>query len=238
MYNNLCHDQYYGTLIPKNYSEAAKWCRRDAEIGGNMGMTLLSLMYSDGKGLPKDDVQSYMWANLAGATDKNAANLREALARVMTAEQIAQAQELSRNFRPKTLEANHRLASEQSVSTSTSTTTSGIHQIEGGDAEAAIDRIRRGKHSSMPKAERAPATVSGSGGITLENGTNYTIRVYFGGPASRTITIAPRSSTKVDLGVGLYREAAEVLSSTILPFYGYHYQERNADYHVKFYVTH
>ncbi len=120
---------------------------------------------------------------------------------------------------------------------STRRTESSVPQTDGKDAESAIDRIRRGQHSPMPQAERAPAGVSGSGGVTLENGTNYTIRVYFGGPASRTITIAPRSSTKVDLGVGLYRDAAEVLRSTILPFYGYHYQERNADYHVKFYVT-
>jgi TPR repeat protein len=58
-------------------------------------------MYLNGAGLPKDFVSAYMWFNLAAAqgsdTGKENRNLAEKL---MTAEQIADAQKLSREWKP------------------------------------------------------------------------------------------------------------------------------------------
>jgi TPR repeat protein len=59
-------------------------------------------MYRDGFGVPKDDVQAYMWLNLAAARGAEGADTaRDALALDMSRERIEQAQELSRNWKPQ-----------------------------------------------------------------------------------------------------------------------------------------
>ncbi|MFT6596625.1 MAG: hypothetical protein ACJAT3_002608 [Akkermansiaceae bacterium] len=55
--------------------------------------------------MAKDDVTAYMWTNLAAASGaksaKSAKELRELLEKKMTAEQIAEAQLLSRDWKPR-----------------------------------------------------------------------------------------------------------------------------------------
>ena len=66
-------------------------------------------LYIEGKGVPKDLVSAYMWLNLAAATapqnalvsmGNNIAKERDILAAMMTPEQIAEAQRLSRAWKP------------------------------------------------------------------------------------------------------------------------------------------
>ena len=54
------------------------------------------------KGVPKNFVQAYKWYSLAATNgDKPAAELRDALAKQMTPAQIAEAQKLAREWKPK-----------------------------------------------------------------------------------------------------------------------------------------
>jgi uncharacterized protein len=84
------------------YTEAAKWYREAADQGVGDAQFSLGLLYAKGEGVPRDDVQAYMWFELAAAQDdQSAANNRDAAARRMTPEQIAEAQRLAREWRPK-----------------------------------------------------------------------------------------------------------------------------------------
>ena len=67
-------------------------------------------LYVDGKGVPKDLVLAHMWFNLAAtAAPQNAlvsmgndiAKQRDALAALMTRDQVAEAGRLSREWRPR-----------------------------------------------------------------------------------------------------------------------------------------
>jgi TPR repeat protein len=61
-------------------------------------------MYEAGIGVPKDYVLAYMWWNLAAARslpgDTVAAEARDKVAAKMTADQIAEAQKLAREWKP------------------------------------------------------------------------------------------------------------------------------------------
>ena len=62
-------------------------------------------MYANGRGVPQDRVAAHMWLSLAAA-QVSAANrdtyveARDAVAEEMTAEQIAEAQRLAREWKP------------------------------------------------------------------------------------------------------------------------------------------
>jgi len=59
-------------------------------------------MYDEGQGVRQDVVQAHTWYNLAATNgDKPAAELRDALAKQMTPAQIAEAQKLAREWKPK-----------------------------------------------------------------------------------------------------------------------------------------
>ena len=62
----------------------------------------LGVMYSKGRGVPQDYVQAHMWVNLAAAQGiEDARELRDILAELMTPAQIAEAQRLAREWKPK-----------------------------------------------------------------------------------------------------------------------------------------
>jgi len=59
-------------------------------------------MYFRGRGVPQDYVSAHMWMNLsAAAGDKEAAKSRDIIAALMTRTQIAEAQKLAREWKPK-----------------------------------------------------------------------------------------------------------------------------------------
>ena len=58
--------------------------------------------YLYGSDLPQDYVLAYMWSNLAAAQgDANAAQTRQLVAEQMTKGQIAEAQRMSREWKPE-----------------------------------------------------------------------------------------------------------------------------------------
>ncbi len=85
-----------------DYDEAATWHRRAAEQGYADGQFNLGLKYANGEGVPQDFVQAHMWFNLAGAQGRiQAAKNRDIVAKSMTPAQIAEAQKLAREWKPK-----------------------------------------------------------------------------------------------------------------------------------------
>ncbi len=94
-----------GVGMTQDYSEASEWYRKCADGGSWSGQMRLGDLYAIGRGVPKDFVLAYMWLNLASATAptslaNNIAKQRELLATMMTQEQVAEAQRLSRDWKP------------------------------------------------------------------------------------------------------------------------------------------
>ena len=95
-----------GRGIPQDYKEARKWYRLAAEQGNALAQFNLGWMYASGKGVPQDYVQSHMWFNIAIANADSEARKelivdRDSIAKSMTANQIAKAQELAKKCTTK-----------------------------------------------------------------------------------------------------------------------------------------
>ena len=91
-----------GQGVPQDYAEALKWYRLAAMQGHGPAQQNLGVMYVLGQGVPQDYVQAHIWFNLAAANGANAAGTyRDRIAPKMTPEQIALAQRLAREWKPK-----------------------------------------------------------------------------------------------------------------------------------------
>jgi TPR repeat protein len=91
-----------GTGAPQDYVEAVRWYRMAAEQGFDYAQHNLGFMYANGEGVPQDYVLAHMWLNLAvaqGNDDAKAA--RDIVAKLMTSEQVAEAQRMAREWKPK-----------------------------------------------------------------------------------------------------------------------------------------
>ena len=74
-----------------------------AEQGYSDAQYKLGLMYYEGQGVSEDYVEAYKWFSLAAAQGHaNAAKIRGFVANEMTPAQIAEAQKLAREWKPKT----------------------------------------------------------------------------------------------------------------------------------------
>ena len=101
--NNLGYLYADGKGVPKDETKGVEWIRKAAERRDATGQTSLGEMYRDGRGVPQDNVQAYMWFALGAANGaKRAAVLRDELALQMTSAQLAEAQKLAREWKPKT----------------------------------------------------------------------------------------------------------------------------------------
>ena len=79
-----------------------KWWRRAANQEDNSAQVSLGWMYQSGEGVLKDYVLVYKWYNLAAAQEnKQTPKFRGNLVKLMTPSQIAEAQRLAREFKPK-----------------------------------------------------------------------------------------------------------------------------------------
>lgn len=88
-----------GERVPKDDAEAVRWYRKAAEQGDSGAQSHLGAMYVIGEGVPEDDVQAYAWLSIAVAQgNETAKELRNAIKDRMTPEQIAKAQDLSREY--------------------------------------------------------------------------------------------------------------------------------------------
>jgi TPR repeat protein len=95
---------YYGR---KEYGPAASWYRRAADQGNALAQIRLARMYAEGPGLARDDVQAFKWFAVAAARGAdsyartNAAKGRDTTATKMTPAQVAEAERLLREWKPK-----------------------------------------------------------------------------------------------------------------------------------------
>jgi len=86
----------------EDYATALREWRILAEQGNALAQAKLGLMYKDGLGVLQDFIQAHKWYNLAGANgDKFATESRDRLAERMTPAQIAEAQQLAREWQLK-----------------------------------------------------------------------------------------------------------------------------------------
>jgi uncharacterized protein len=90
-----------GRGVPQSDVEAATWYRRAADQGEPWAQTNLGVKYARGQGVPQDYVAAYMWLDLAAKGDQLAIGNRDAVARRMTPAQIAEAQKLAHEWKPK-----------------------------------------------------------------------------------------------------------------------------------------
>jgi len=98
-----------GRWVPPDYIEGVKWYRRAAEQGLAHAQYNLGLRYYLGQGVPQDYVLAHMWFNLATSRfPASGAEMldislksRNLLASKMTPDQIAEAQRLAREWKPK-----------------------------------------------------------------------------------------------------------------------------------------
>ncbi len=98
-----------GRGVPQNDAEAVKWWRLAAEQSYAAAQYSLGLMYAKGQGGLRDDVLAHMWFDLAAswfsapeAEERDqAVKDRDFVASKMTPEQIAEAQKLARDWKPK-----------------------------------------------------------------------------------------------------------------------------------------
>jgi len=100
MYNN-------GQGVAKDHTEAAKWYRKAAMVGWLIAQNLLGTMYAIGHGVPQDYVLAYKWFSLGakhsqGREIEEAVSNRNVIKKMMTPAQVAEAQKLAREWRPKT----------------------------------------------------------------------------------------------------------------------------------------
>jgi S1-C subfamily serine protease len=109
---SVCYDGGFG--VPIDYVKAVKITRRFAEAGDKNEQRNLGMNYEQGHGVTQDFVEAYKWYNLAAANEdvswekilegnrlETASSMRDRLAQRMTPEQIADAQQLSREFVPR-----------------------------------------------------------------------------------------------------------------------------------------
>jgi uncharacterized protein len=91
-----------GLGVPEDYAEAVHWFRRAADQGLKTAQWFLGTMYQTGYGVQQDYVQAHMWYNLSAAQGWGAAaENRTMLERAMTPAQVAEAQKLAREWKPK-----------------------------------------------------------------------------------------------------------------------------------------
>lgn len=91
-----------GQGVPQNNNEAFKWFKKAAEKGDAGAQYNLGRMYVKGENVPQNYVQAYMWYCLSAAQGEQIAlNKRDALALKMTPEQVAGAQKLASEWKPK-----------------------------------------------------------------------------------------------------------------------------------------
>jgi TPR repeat protein len=81
---------------PRDYRKAIEWFLFAAQRGDDRAKINLGTMWFNGQGVPRDLVRAHMWYNLAAAHgDPDAIQERASVAHLMSASQIARAQQMA-----------------------------------------------------------------------------------------------------------------------------------------------
>ena len=101
-----------GRGVDRDDAEAVRWYRRAAELGQPIAQFNLAQMYAAGDGVEQDDIAAYLWYSVAAArldADRREASVaartravdaRDALARRMRPEDVAEAERQARAWTP------------------------------------------------------------------------------------------------------------------------------------------
>ena len=123
-----------GNGVPQDSTEAVRWYRKAAEQGSLAAQQNLGVCYFKGEGVTKDYVEAHKWFNLASAQGYLGA--KEALAmveRLMPANQVAEAQRLAREFKPrKATEAGSSSSRERIAESSPASSGTGFFITDDG----------------------------------------------------------------------------------------------------------
>ncbi len=85
-----------------DYDRALQEFRLLAEQGHAQAKVNLGIIYSQGRGVPKDAVQAYRWYTLAASQgDDLADKFKDHLEQSMTLDELAEAQRQAREWKPK-----------------------------------------------------------------------------------------------------------------------------------------
>ena len=91
--------------VEQDYAEAVRWYRKSAVQGYAGAQYNLGVMYENGLGVAKDYIEAHKWWDLAAAAGITEADkYRSIVAERMTSAQIAEAQKLAQEWRPKKTE--------------------------------------------------------------------------------------------------------------------------------------
>ena len=98
--NNLGFSYAEGEGVAKDPIEAVRWYRKAAEQGFAGAQSALGSCYGNGTGVRKDYLEAYKWLNLASAQGIEVAKQNLSIIEIlMTPEQIAEGQQLAREFK-------------------------------------------------------------------------------------------------------------------------------------------
>ncbi|MFO1487293.1 MAG: tetratricopeptide repeat-containing serine protease family protein [Verrucomicrobiota bacterium] len=96
----FCYANGQGVL--RDQVHALRWVKKVAEHGDPESQVRLGIAYETGEGVLQNYIEAYKWFNLAAAQGEiNAIMFRSWVAKKMTPEQIAEAQKLSSEFKPR-----------------------------------------------------------------------------------------------------------------------------------------
>jgi hypothetical protein len=118
----LSYEQAAG--VAQDYVAAVSWYRKSAERGNGLAQYALGLMYFKGHGVAWDLVQAHQWFELSAARDSDmrvdASEMRAKTETQMTPAQVAEAQKLAHDWKPKRLsdppkEANQMTPAQKAV---------------------------------------------------------------------------------------------------------------------------
>ena len=88
--------------MPQDYAAAMRWFRLAADQGDANSQNNLGLMYAQGQGVAQDYVLAHTWFNLSATQGhQQAISNLDITVRRMTPAQIAEAQKLAREWKPK-----------------------------------------------------------------------------------------------------------------------------------------
>ncbi|MCS6780864.1 MAG: sel1 repeat family protein, partial [Geminicoccaceae bacterium] len=96
-----------GDGVAQDYRQALYWYQKAAEAGHAGAMNNLGSMYESGRGVRRDLVRAHMWYNLAAARESGKvsraifAQDRDRVAARLSSAEIARAQRLARDWRPR-----------------------------------------------------------------------------------------------------------------------------------------
>ena len=105
--SNLGVLYYKGQGVAQDYGKAAQLWLKAADQGDGSSQYNMGYAYYKGQGVPRDFVEAYKWLTLAASKRSRkgirdaALATREVVAGAMTNEQISNAQQLSKNWKPK-----------------------------------------------------------------------------------------------------------------------------------------